>query len=93
MHPVLAHYDPDLPIVLAGDASAYGLGAVISHKMPDGTERPVAYASRTLTASERNYSQVEKEALSLVFGIKRFHQYLYGRQFVLLTDHKPLTTI
>lgn len=91
--PVLAHYDPQLPIVLAGDASSYGLGAVISHKMPDGSERPVAYASRTLTESEKNYSQIEREALSLVFGIKRFHKYLYGRHFLLHTDHRPLTTI
>ena len=91
--PLLAHYDQDLPIALAGDASTYGVGAVISHKMPDGTERPLAFASRTLSASERNYSQVEKEALSLIFGIKRFHQYLYGCHFTLITDHKPLTTI
>ena len=91
--PILAHYDPDLPISLAGDAPAYGVGAVISHTMPEGTERPVAFASRTLSTSERNYSQVEKEALSLIFGIKKFEQYLYGRRFTLITDHKPLTTI
>ena len=69
------------------------MGAVISQQYSDGSERPIAYASRTLTASEKNYPQIEKEALALVFGVKRFHQYLYGRKFCLITNHKPLTTI
>ena len=90
---VLVHYDSTLPVKLAGDASAYGVGAVISHVMPDGTERPIAFASKTLSTSERNYSQVEKEGLALVFGVKKFQSYLYGHRFTLVTDHKPLTTI
>ena len=90
---VLVHYDPQLPLKLDCDASAYGVGAVLSHVFPDGGERPVAYASRTLTQSEKGYAQLEKEALSLVFGIKKFHQFLYGRRFTLVTDHKPLLTI
>ena len=62
---VLAHYDPTLPIKLDCDASAYGIGAVVSHVLPDKTECPIAYASRALTSSEKNYPQIEKEALAL----------------------------
>ena len=86
-------HDPSMPMKMAGDASAYGIGAVISHMYPDGGERPIAYVSRTLTAAEKNYPQIEWEALSLVYGIKKFHQYLYGQSFVLVTNHKPLTTL
>ena len=91
--PVLIHYDPELPLVLAADASPYKTGTVISHQLQDGSERPVAFASCTLMKGERNYAQVEKEALALIFGVKRFHQYLYGRRFLLITDHKLLTSI
>ena len=75
---------------MACDTSNYSVGAVLSHKMTDGSERPIAYASCTLNSSERNYSQLEKEGLSCIFGIKRFHNYLFGRHFELVTDHKPL---
>ena len=60
-----------------------------THQLDDSTERPIAYASRTLTPTERNYAQLDKEALSIFFGVKYFHQYLYGGQFTIISDHKP----
>ena len=58
--------------------------------MEDGSERPIAFASRTLSKTEWNYSQIEKEGLTIIFGVKKFHQYVYGCPFQIITDHKPL---
>ena len=87
---VLTFYDPDMPLRLDTDSSSYGLGAVISHVDSHGVDRPIEFISRTLTSAERNYAQIEKEALSIVWAVKRFHKYLYARPFHLLTDHQPL---
>lgn len=90
---VLCHYVPDMPIQVAADASALAIGAQINHEFPDGSIKAIAYASRTLTKAERAYSQIEREALGLVFAVKHFHRYIYGRKFTLITDHKPLLAI
>ena len=73
---VLVHYDPSKPILLQCDASNYGLGAVLSHIMDDGSERNFGFASRTLNAAEKNYSQLDKEAAAIMFALKKFHKKL-----------------
>ena len=87
---VLVHFDPSKELLLACDASPYGVAAVLSHKLADGSDRPIAYASRTLSPAEKKYAQIEKEGLAVIFGVTRFHQYIYGREFTIVSDHKPL---
>ena len=88
----LAHYDLDKPLKVYCDASSSGLGACMVH-VDEAGERPIAFASRSLTDAEKKYAQVEKEALAIIFAVKRWHQYLCGRVFTLVTDHKPLCRV
>lgn len=93
---VLIHYNPKLPVVLSCDASKYGLGACLAHEIKLGNnivERPIAFASRTLNDAEVKYSQIDKEALAMIWAVKKFDLYLKGRTFTLVTDHKPLISI
>lgn len=85
---VLAIYDPSKEVTIETDASKNGLGCVITQE-----GRPVSYASRTLSKSEIKFSQIEKELLAIVFACTRFHYYLYGRAFVVESDHKPLESL
>ena len=90
---ILVHFNPTLPIGISCDASEVGLGAVLFHRYSDGSERPIANASKTLTNTQRGYSQIQKEALAIIFALNKFHQFLYGRTFILVTDHKPLIAL
>lgn len=86
--PILAYYDPQKELHLQVDASKYGLGAVL---LQDG--KPLSYASRSLTECEVSYAQIEKELYAVLFGCKRFHQYVYGREVIVESDHKPLESV
>ena len=84
----LTIFNPHQPIYMENDASDYGLGSVLLQN-----NKPIAYASRTLTNSERNYAQIEKEMLAINFGLNKFHHYVYGQKINIITDQKPLTYI
>ena len=89
--PVLALYSPNYETVVSADTSSYGLGALLTQRQPDsGLFRPVVYLSRSLTDTERRYSQIEKEALATTLDCERLSNYLIGLPF---TDHKPLVPI
>ena len=90
----LAYFDSRKKTKLRVDAGRpHGLGAILTQRQQDGTCRPIAYASRTLSTAERNYSQLEKEALAVRWGCKKFNFYLAGATFDVITDHRPLLGI
>ena len=89
--PVLVTTDWSTTFILQKDASAYGLGYFLSQLNSQGEEHPIAFASRKLLPSERNYSTIEREALAMVKGVKHFRTYLEGNRFTIHTDHNPLT--
>ena len=66
---------------------------MLAYKMTDGTKKPIAFVLRTLTKSEQRYAQIEREGLACAFGVTKFHAYLYGCNFTLITDHKPLASL
>ncbi|RUS91936.1 hypothetical protein EGW08_000338 [Elysia chlorotica] len=86
--PCLAIYDPHKELTLENDASEYGLGSVL---LQDG--KPLGFASRTLSEAERNYAQIEKELLAVIFGMNKFYHYTFARPVTVVTDHKPLVSI
>ena len=88
--PILKLPDFEETFILRTDAADDGLGAVLLQQEND-IKLPIAYASRKLQPREKSYAVIEKECLAVVWGIQKFHQYLYGREFVLETDHQPLT--
>ena len=88
----LGYFDKDAKTLIIADASPVGLGAILIQEQ-QGRKRVISYAKKSLSAVERRYSQTEKEALAVVWACERFHVYLYGIEFELYTDHKPLETI
>ncbi|UYV83522.1 K02A2.6-like [Cordylochernes scorpioides] len=91
--PTLTLFDPNLPTTVSADASSYGLGAVVLQISEDGYEKTVAYASRTMSETEKRWAQIEKESLAIVWACERFQDYLMGNTFSIETDHKPLIPI
>jgi hypothetical protein len=88
--PVLSYFDTNLGSQISVDASPFGLGAVLSQTDKQGNSKITAYASRSLTDTDQRYSQLEREALGIVWSCERFHIYIYGKPVTVLTDHKPL---
>jgi hypothetical protein len=93
--PVLGYYSPKAETRVTPDASKVpgALGAFIEQMSVEGHWKPTAYAARSLNKTEINYAQIEKETLAIVFACERFHEYLYGINFLVLSDHQPLQSL
>lgn len=89
---MLVHYDEKKKLAIFADAGPYGLGALLCH-MEGEEDRPIMYASCTLTQTQKNYPQLHREALAIVFAVKKFHKYIAGRKFTIFSDHQPLREI
>ena len=88
-HICLKFFDPKLKTKVTCDASKFGLGATLEQKYDDQWF-PIAFKSRSCTQAEQNYSTIEKETLAIMFACSNFHEYIYGQQFVVESDHKSL---
>ena len=89
--PILQYPDMEKEFILTTDASQFSIGGLLSQRNNLGHDLPIAYASRTLNRAEINYSTIERELLAIVWCVRHFRPYLYGRKFKIATDHRPLT--
>jgi len=89
---ILVPFCPELPLQLACDVSPSGIAGILSHII-DNQKKPIAFASRSLTQAEQNYSQLDREALAIVFAVDHFFKYLFARPFTLVTDNQPVVRI
>ena len=91
--PVLTFYRPDSDTIISADASSFGVGGVLLQKQLDGSWKPIAFASRSLTTTEQQYAQIKKEVLAITWCCEHFSDYLLGKTFHINTDHKPLVPL
>ena len=89
----MACFSLNVPTYVITDASPVGLGAILLQDQVNGERKPIAYISRSLTSTERRYSEIERDTLGCVWAVERLHNFLFGIKFTLLTDNKPLSSM